>query len=70
MKILIVGSDLNAKLLAQYLKMEDESHDIYMTESEKIEDSSLKDLMKKMQSVDVEKIDYITMGGEDIQVTR
>lgn len=40
MKILIVGSDLNAKLLAQYLKMEDESHDIYMTESEKIEDSS------------------------------
>ena len=40
MKILIVGSDLNAKMLAQYLKMEDESHDIYMTEAEKVEDSS------------------------------
>lgn len=40
MKILIVGSDLNAKLLAQYLKIEDESHDIYLTESEKVEKSS------------------------------
>ena len=35
MKILIAGSDLNAKLLAQYLKIEDENHDIYVTTEEK-----------------------------------
>ncbi len=31
MKILIAGSDLNAKLTAKYLKIEDESNDIYIT---------------------------------------
>lgn len=31
MKILIAGSDLNAKLLASYLKIEDNSNDIYIT---------------------------------------
>lgn len=34
MKILIAGSDLNAKLLAQYIKMENKSHDIYITTEE------------------------------------
>ncbi len=35
MKILIAGSDLNAKLLAQYLKIEDENNDIYVTTEDK-----------------------------------
>lgn len=35
MKILIAGSDLNAKLLASYLKLENNMHDIYVTTDEK-----------------------------------
>ena len=31
MKILIVGTDINSKLLAQYVKMQDESNDVYIT---------------------------------------
>ena len=34
MKILIAGSDINAKLLASYLKIEDNSNDIYITTDE------------------------------------
>lgn len=34
MKILIAGSDLNAKLLAGYLKLENQNHDIYITTEE------------------------------------
>lgn len=35
MKILIIGSDLNATMLAQYIKLQDNSHDIYITTLEK-----------------------------------
>lgn len=31
MKILIIGNDINSRLLAQYIKMQDNFHDIYMT---------------------------------------
>ncbi len=31
MKILIIGNDLNSRLLAQYIKMQNNFHDIYMT---------------------------------------
>ena len=34
MKILIAGSDINAKILASYLKIEDNSNDIYITTDE------------------------------------
>ena len=34
MKILIAGSDLNARLLAQYLKLEDNNNDIFLTDEE------------------------------------
>lgn len=40
MKILIAGSDLNAVLLAQYLKLQDPTHDIYITTQEKCDDNS------------------------------
>ena len=40
MKILIAGSDLNAILLAQYLKLQDSTHDIYITTTEKCDDNS------------------------------
>lgn len=39
MKILIAGSDLNAKLLASYLKLENNMHDIYITTDEKSPDN-------------------------------
>ena len=39
MKILIAGSDINAKLIASYLKIEDSSHDIYVTTEEHVDDS-------------------------------
>lgn len=39
MKILIVGSDINAKLIASYLKIEDNSHDIYVTTEEHVDDN-------------------------------
>ena len=39
MKILIVGSDINAKLLASYLKIENNSHDVYLTTEENAEGS-------------------------------
>lgn len=38
MKILIVGSDKNAVLLAQYLKLQDSIHDIYITTEEECVD--------------------------------
>ncbi len=40
MKILIVGSDLNAIMLAQYIKLQDSTHDIYITSLDKTEDKS------------------------------
>ena len=40
MKILIAGSDINAKLLASYLKIEDNSNDIYITTDEESSDNS------------------------------
>lgn len=40
MKILIAGSDLNAILLAKYLKLQDANHDIYVTTLEKSDDGS------------------------------
>lgn len=40
MKILIVGSDLNAIMLAQYIKLQDSTHDIYITSLDKTEDTS------------------------------
>ena len=40
MKILIVGSDLNAVLLAQYIKIQDNTHDIYITAIENSEDKT------------------------------
>ena len=40
MKILIAGSDLNAFLLAKYIKIQNSSHDIYITTSEECEDGS------------------------------
>lgn len=40
MKILIAGSDINAKLLASYLKIEDNSNDIYITTNEESSDNS------------------------------
>ena len=40
MKILIVGSDLNAFLLAKYIKIQDSSHDIYLTTEETCVDES------------------------------
>ena len=39
MKILIAGSDINAKLLASYLKIEDSSNDIYITTDEHVDDN-------------------------------
>lgn len=39
MKILIAGSDINAKLLASYLKIEDGTNDIYVTTEEISEDN-------------------------------
>lgn len=40
MKILIAGSDLNAKLLARYLKLENNNNDIYITtEEQSIDDT-------------------------------
>lgn len=38
MKILIAGSDISAKLLASYLKIEDSSNDIYITTDEHSDD--------------------------------
>ena len=40
MKVLIAGSDINAKLLASYLKIEDKENDIYVTTDEVSVDSS------------------------------
>lgn len=40
MKILIVGSDLNSIMLAQYVKLQDSTHDIYITSLDKTEDKS------------------------------
>ena len=40
MKILIAGSDLNAIMLAQYIKLQDSTHDIYITSLDKTEDQS------------------------------
>lgn len=40
MKILIAGSDLNAIMLAQYIKLQDSTHDIYITSLDKTEDTS------------------------------
>ena len=40
MKILIVGSDLNAFLLAKYIKVQNSFHDIYITTVEVCEDDS------------------------------
>ena len=40
MKILIAGSDLNAILLAEYIKLQDNAHDIFITTLEKSEDKS------------------------------
>lgn len=40
MKILIAGSDLNAIMLAQYIKLQDSTHDIYITSLDKSEDKS------------------------------
>lgn len=40
MKILIVGSDLNAFLLAKYIKFQNTTHDIYVTTNESCEDNS------------------------------
>ena len=40
MKILIAGSDLNAIMLAQYIKLQDSTHDIYITSLDKTEDKS------------------------------
>ncbi len=40
MKILIVGSDLNAVLIARYLKLQDENNDIFVTTNEHCEFNS------------------------------
>lgn len=40
MKILIVGSDLNAFLLAKYIKFQNTTHDIYVTTNESCADDS------------------------------
>lgn len=40
MKILIAGSDLNAFLLAKYIKIQNSSHDIYITTEEVCDDGS------------------------------
>ena len=40
MKILIVGSDLNAFLLARYIKLQNNSHDIFLTTDEACYDDS------------------------------
>ncbi len=40
MKILIAGSDINAIMLAQYIKLQDSNHDIYITSLDKTEDKS------------------------------
>ena len=40
MKILIAGSDLNAFLLAKYIKVQNSSHDIYITTDEVCDDGS------------------------------
>lgn len=40
MKILIVGSDLNTFLLAKYIKVQNSTHDIYVTTNETCEDGS------------------------------
>lgn len=40
MKILIVGSDLNAKMLANYLKQENDDNDIYVTTNVHCEDNT------------------------------
>lgn len=40
MKILIAGSDLNAKLLARYLKLENSNNDIYITTEEQSADDT------------------------------
>lgn len=40
MKILVIGSDKNAILLAQYLKLQDSGHDIYITTEDECDDKS------------------------------
>lgn len=52
MKILIVGSDKNAVLLAQYLKLQDSIHDIYITTEEECIDKYYTALNIKENDID------------------